>query len=293
MLKLHFKDSRQAPIWLVEERFTIGQDRRNQLALSDEGIAAFHAEIRQESGLYYISDCDSESGTFVNDERISARYQLRSEDRVRLGEVELLLVDPARSKPKAEATQRWFLQVIKGEHEGKKFHVSGSMTFGRSVKCELCFSDAELSRRHCEFFLKGDVLEVKDLASANGVLVNGEKTSAAVLQPGDQVRMGSVTLLVIGPKVEVQQAEDEDATLFIQAVDLPKPAKPSATTQADGKPVGGRPAATPNPLRAAAQTGATAPAASAPANADGKSRLVLVVGVVLLLAGVATALLLL
>jgi pSer/pThr/pTyr-binding forkhead associated (FHA) protein len=249
MLKLHFKDSRQAPIWLVEERFTLGQDRRNNLVLADEGISAFHAEIRQDSGLYYISDCDSELGTFVNDERIASRYQLRSGDCVRLGEAELLLNDPGKAAPRSEASQRWFLQVIQGEHEGRKFHVSGSMTFGRSVKCELCFSDAQLSRRHCEFFLRDEVLEVKDLASANGVLVNGEKTAAAVLKPGDQVRMGSVTLLVIGPRVEAQavEEENEDATLFMRVADLPKP-----QARSQGKPVG---SATPtaNPLRAAAR----------------------------------------
>ncbi|HSC82274.1 MAG TPA: FHA domain-containing protein [Pseudomonas sp.] len=296
MLKLHFKDSRQAPIWLVEERFTIGQDRRNQLALSDDGIAAFHAEIRQESGLYYISDCDSEGGTFVNDERISSRYQLRSEDRLRLGEVEMHLVDPARTKAKADATQRWFLQVITGEHEGKKFHISGSMTFGRSVKCELCFSDAELSRRHCEFFLKGDVLEVKDLASANGVLINGERRGTAVLQPGDQVRMGSVTLLVIGPKVEAPQSEDEDATLFIQAVDLPKakPAAPLASSPAIAQPAASKPAATPNPLRAAAQASAAPAAGAVQAEASmGAARLVLVLGVLVLAAAVVAAVVLL
>jgi pSer/pThr/pTyr-binding forkhead associated (FHA) protein len=295
MLKLHFKDSRQAPIWLVEERFTIGQDRRNQLALSDDGIAAFHAEIRLEGGLYYIGDCDSEGGTFVNDERIGSRYQLRSEDRVRIAEVELLLVDPAKSKPKAEAAQRWFLQVIQGEHEGKKFHVSGSMTFGRSVKCELCFSDADLSRRHCEFFLKGDVLEVKDLASANGVLVNGEKLGSAVLQPGDQLRMGSVILLVIGPKVEAPQSEDEDATLFIPALDLPKakPAAPLESSPAAARHAASKPGATPNPLRAAAQASA-APAAGATqaAPAGSSLRLVVLLGVVVLVAGVAATLLL-
>ncbi|MEK1905615.1 MAG: FHA domain-containing protein, partial [Pseudomonas sp.] len=126
-------------------------------------------------------------------------------------------------------------------------------------------------------FLKGDVLEVKDLASANGVLVNGEKRSAAVLQPGDQVRMGSVTLLVIGPKVESQQVEDEDATLFMQAVDLPKPA-PKAVN----------PAATPNPLRAAAQ----ASVAPAPVEAAGTSRVGLLLVGVLLIAAVAAAILL-
>src|SRR5690606_39540899 len=141
--------------------------------------------------------------------------------------VELLRSDPIWAMPLAGAGQRWFLQLIQGENEGRKFHVSGSMTFGRSVKCELCFSDAQLSRRHCEFFLRDDVLEVKDLASANGMLVNQQKVSTAVLQPGDQLKMGSVSLLVIGPKSTVAPSEDEDATLFMRAVDLPKPLKPA------------------------------------------------------------------
>ncbi|SIR94912.1 FHA domain-containing protein [Aquipseudomonas alcaligenes] len=282
MLKLHFKDSRQAPIWLVEDRFTLGQDKRNNLVLTDVGISAFHAEIRQDNGLYYISDCDSELGTFVNDERIASRYQLRSGDCLRLGEVELQLTDPGKVAPRAEAGQRWFLQVIQGEHEGKKFHVSGSMTFGRSVKCELCFSDAQLSRRHCEFFLRDEVLEVKDLASANGVQVNGEKTAAAVLKPGDQVRMGSVVLLVIGPKVEAQEApadENEDATVFVRAVDLPKP-------QARPRPANGA-APTVNPLRAAAQAqAAPAPAAKSAGPALGVG---LALAVLLVIAGAAAA----
>ena len=112
--------------------------------------------------------------------------------------------------------------MVKGENQGK-YHITGSMTFGRSVKCELCFSDAELSRRHAEFFLKGDVLEVKDLASANGVLVNRQKVSTAVLQPGDQIQLGNTTLLVIGPKVSAPEVVDEDATVFVRAADLPAP----------------------------------------------------------------------
>lgn len=243
MLRIHFSDNRQAPIWLVDERFTIGQDSRNNLVLADTDISPFHAEIRQDHGLYYLTDCGTAAGTFVNGERVGARYQLRSDDKVRIGSLELTLIDPAKSKPKPVAAPRWFLQVITGEqHQGHKFHVTGSMTFGRSVKCEMCFGDLELSRRHAEFFLKDEVLEIKDLASANGVFVNHQKVSMAVLQPGDQVRMGSVTLLVIGPKVDIAQADDEDATLFMPIANVPKPTVVRPAVQV----------ATLNPLKVAA-----------------------------------------
>ncbi|ATH81281.1 FHA domain-containing protein [Ectopseudomonas hydrolytica] len=291
MLRLQFLDNRQAPVWLTDERLTIGQDSRNQLVLGDAGIASFHAEIRQDHGYYYLSDT-GQGATWVNDQRVGTRFQLRDGDRLRLGAVELLLVDPAKSAARPEAAApRWFLQVIQGEHQGRKFHVHGSMTFGRSSKCELCFSDLELSRRHCEFFLKDDVLEVKDLASANGVMVNQQKVRTAVLQPGDQLKMGSVTLLVIGPKVSVSEAPDEDATQFMRVSDLPPALAAKAAgggaTQIAPVPQPARasakaaPAAA-NPLRVAAQAKA-APVAAPPAASAGKLWLG---GVVLLLIGV-------
>jgi hypothetical protein len=164
------------------------------------------------------------------------------------------------------------------------------MTFGRSSKCELCFSDLELSRRHCEFFLKDDVLEVKDLASANGVLVNQQKVRTAVLQPGDQLKMGTVTLLVIGPKVSVSDAPDEDATQFMRVADLPPALAAKAAgggaTQIAPVPQAARASAraasaAANPLRAAQAK--PAPVVVATANSAGKLWLG---GIVLLLIGV-------
>lgn len=289
MLRLQFLDNRQAPVWLTDERLTIGQDSRNQLVLGDAGIASFHAEIRQDHGYYYLSDA-GQGATWVNDQRVGTRFQLRDGDRLRLGAVELQLVDPAKSATRPEAAApRWFLQVIQGEHQGRKFHIHGSMTFGRSSKCELCFSDLELSRRHCEFFLKDDVLEIKDLASANGVLVNQQRVRTAVLQPGDQLKMGTVTLLVIGPKVNVSDAPDEDATQFMRVADLPPALAAKAAggaTQIAPVPQAARvstkaaPAAA-NPLRAAQAK--PAPVVAPSANSAGKLWLG---GIVLLLIGV-------
>ncbi|WP_278378515.1 MULTISPECIES: FHA domain-containing protein [Stutzerimonas] len=258
MLRIHFADNRQSPVWLADERFTLGSDRSNKLVANDTGVAPFHAELLLENRFYYLTDLGTPGGTYVNDEKVGERYQIRSGDRLRLGALELQIVDPAKAGTKLASAPRWLLQVVKGENQGHKYHITGSMTFGRSVKCELCFSDAELSRRHAEFYLKGDVLEVKDLASANGLLVNREKVATAVLQPGDQIQLGNTTLLVIGPKVSTPEVVDEDATVFVRATDLP------ATVAPQPKPSRPRPA-TPNPLHAAA------PVAAAPAREPGKS----------------------
>lgn len=232
MLKLQFKDSRQPPVWLADEKITLGQDGRNSLVLADHGVSLFHAEIRREDGHYFLSDCASEAGTWVNGERIAGRYQIRADDHVQIGPVAMQFVDPLKATAKPDTSKKWFLQVIQGENEGKKYPLTGSMTFGRSVKCELCFNDAELSRRHCEFFFKDGVLEVKDLGSANGVLLNRVKVSAATLQAGDQMQMGAVVLLVIGPKVEVVQAQDEDATVFMPMAPIARVAKGSTASLA-------------------------------------------------------------
>lgn len=242
MLRIHFVDNRQSPVWLADERFTLGSDPRNNLVLDEAGIAPFHAELRLDSRFYYLTDLGSPGGTFINNEHVGERYQVRSGDRVRLGTLELEIVDPAKAGAKVKAAPRWLLQVVTGENQGHKYHITGSMTFGRSVKCELCFSDPDLSRRHAEFYLKDDVLQVKDLASANGLLVNRVKVTNALLQPGDQVQLGNTTLLVIGPKVQMPAMEDEDATVFVRVADLP--------VTAEAKAVRPRPA-TPNPLRAA------------------------------------------
>ncbi|WP_188983326.1 FHA domain-containing protein [Pseudomonas matsuisoli] len=232
MLKIQFNDNRQAPLWLVNQCFTIGRDSRNDLVLEDDGVDDFHAEIRNEQGIYYLSDTDSEGGVLVNGALIEERYALQAGDQVRIGTADLQLLDPTRAHS-ASGGGRWYLQVLSGEQEGKKFHINGSMTFGRSIKCELSFSDMALSRRHCEFFLRDDILELKDLASINGVTVNQQRVTTAQLKPGDEIQMGSVTMLVIGPKPAQQDVIDEDATVFMRAADLPPPTPRSDTPPAN------------------------------------------------------------
>jgi FHA domain len=68
---------------------------------------------------------------------------------------------------------------------------------GRTAGCQLVLGDALVSRRHAAFRALPDGVEVRDLGSRNGVLVNGARIEGPVLvKDGDRVRIGAQDLIV-------------------------------------------------------------------------------------------------
>ncbi len=77
-----------------------------------------------------------------------------------------------------------------------------SLVVGRSSESDLVIEDPYLSRRHFRLFRAGGVLQVEDLGSRNGTLVNGRPvTGATPLGSGD-------TLQASGTKVTLRFQED-------------------------------------------------------------------------------------
>ena len=67
------------------------------------------------------------------------------------------------------------------------------LVLGRSLSSDLPLLDPTISRRHAELSADGDGVEVRDLGSSNGTLVNGVRVDRARITPGDQVSFGRVT----------------------------------------------------------------------------------------------------
>ena len=103
MLRIHFVDNRQAPVWLADERFTFGAAPGNDLVLDDTGIGAFHAELYQENRFYYLTDLGTPGGTYVNEEKIGERYQVRSGyfTRIFFEDADTLLLDTSTEEATA------------------------------------------------------------------------------------------------------------------------------------------------------------------------------------------------
>ena len=72
-----------------------------------------------------------------------------------------------------------------------------SVTLGRGSGNTLVFDDRKVSRHHARIENREDGWRIVDLGSGNGVRVNGRKIETAFLAPGDEIRIGGVTIEVL------------------------------------------------------------------------------------------------
>lgn len=95
-------------------------------------------------------------------------------------------------------------------------------TIGRVDDNTFQIAEASVSSHHCEVFLRGSDVVVKDLNSTNGTFLNGEKVSEVVLKPGQTLRLGQVEL-----RLETDGAPSAPAA----APSAPSPAPASASSK--------------------------------------------------------------
>jgi membrane associated rhomboid family serine protease len=92
------------------------------------------------------------------------------------------------------------LLVLKGSLSGQRFLVADApVTMGRAAENTLCLAgDTAASRMHARIARdESGYCVIEDVGSRNGVFVNGRRTSRAVLQPADRIRVGNTELMVV------------------------------------------------------------------------------------------------
>src|SRR5262249_3786339 len=72
----------------------------------------------------------------------------------------------------------------------------GENVLGRDHDVEIWLDSLSVSRRHAVIRLDGHSATLADLGSKNGTYLNGRRVQrAAVLEDGDEVRVGSITVV--------------------------------------------------------------------------------------------------
>ena len=67
-------------------------------------------------------------------------------------------------------------------------------TIGRVEDNMFQISEPSVSSHHCEVFLRGNDVVIKDLDSTNGTFINNQKIAESVLKPGQTLRLGNIEL---------------------------------------------------------------------------------------------------
>ena len=91
------------------------------------------------------------------------------------------------------------LIVVRGKPEGKVIPLAGpKFKIGRGETCHLRPNSEQVSREHAEFEISSASVQVRDLGSRNGTLVNGKAltTEACKLKDRDLVQVGPLTFAV-------------------------------------------------------------------------------------------------
>ncbi len=71
-----------------------------------------------------------------------------------------------------------------------------TVTIGRSDQCDISVKDSSMSGRHAEISKINGEIRVKDMGSANGIWLNGERVDDVELFDGDVLRLGQTSIRI-------------------------------------------------------------------------------------------------
>ena len=148
-----------------------------------------------------------------------------------------------------------YLTLADGSH--RPLH--DGFTIGRVAGCDLVIDDGKASRRHARLVIAGGVVEIEDLGSSNGTLLNDKPVQKRMLRDGDEVKIGKTVLVFhegtppgaaptagVGGGAAAVFADDDDLLGGdAPAAPPPRPATPAPTSA----PMPPTPAAPPSPSK--------------------------------------------
>ena len=79
--------------------------------------------------------------------------------------------------------------------DGQTVGVRDGLLMGRVTACDVVVADAKASRRHARLIAESGVVEIEDLESSNGTLLNGRPIDRRMLRDGDRIEIGKTVIV--------------------------------------------------------------------------------------------------
>ncbi len=108
--------------------------------------------------------------------------------------------EQAPATPRAAAARSRLVLEVNGTRHPLE---PPGLVIGRGTEADLRINDPGISRLHAQIRVqaaeRGVSVDIVDLGSTNGIVVNGHKVAEAVLQEGSRIEIGSTRMLVHAP----------------------------------------------------------------------------------------------
>ena len=79
--------------------------------------------------------------------------------------------------------------------DGACIVVRDGLVLGRVAACDVVVDDSKASRRHARLIAEAGVVEIEDMKSSNGTLLNGKPVERRMIRDGDEVRIGKTVIV--------------------------------------------------------------------------------------------------
>ncbi|MFO0612778.1 MAG: FHA domain-containing protein [Polyangiaceae bacterium] len=239
-------------------RIVIGRGDGADVRLPDPSVSHRHATLRLRGTEYLLVDEGSANGTRIGRIKLSAHSPrvVRSGELTRVGRVWLeIVIDPTPPTKQAhQAAKELALDLVaeslaadgeparpvvtveEGPDAGRSFVLDGGQgTVGRSTEVAISLTDPDVSRRHADLSVRGDVLVVRDLGSKAGTRIGEREVTSTdiVWKAEESLRLGATELRYTYPaaaalaeldrapdeKLAASELEDEEDEPIVQAPD--------------------------------------------------------------------------
>ena len=228
MLRLVIEDDEGKTIVvpLIRDEITIGRKEGNIIRLTERNVSRQHARLVRAgddgSPAVLVDDLDSYNGVRLNGDRVAGKCTMRPGDLIQIGDYSLALrVDQPAGKDAPEEpvgiegaptrlhqvepdalpeAQQARLVVVSSNLAGETYLVQQrEVIVGRTDENDVVVNHRSISRNHAKIIERDGVFTVIDLASSNGVRINGEPFGTATLVNGDIIQLGHVKLRFVAP----------------------------------------------------------------------------------------------
>jgi pSer/pThr/pTyr-binding forkhead associated (FHA) protein len=189
------------------EIVTIGRGSKNDIIIHDNEISREHCRLIREGDDYLLEDLNSSNGSFVNAQRVTRPWHLKSGCYIELGDAiafEYERLEPsaqvyanetetALRQPKPAMPEHFALHMASGPETGRVYTlVQPLVKIGRDLTNDIIIQDPEVSRFHARLRRVGTTFQVEDMGSTNGTRLNDVLvTKPTSLENDDSISLGT------------------------------------------------------------------------------------------------------